>query len=192
MMTPPALLLIDIQLGFQDLAYWGGERTNPAAEGTAAKLLATWRRHGWPVFHVRHSSTNPASPLHADRPGFAFHPSVRPRSNEPVIVKSVNSGFIGTDLEEQLRTAGIETLVIAGLTTQHCVSTTTRMAGNLGFRVYLVEDATAAFPAKTPEGDTIDAATVQRVALANLHGEFATVVSSEALLARLTHLPIGS
>ena len=189
MMTPPALLLIDIQLGFQDLAYWGGERTNATAEGTAGKLLATWRRHGWPVYHVRHSSTNPDSPLHGSKPGFAFHPSVAPRPGESVIEKNVNSAFIGTDLEQRLREAGTETLIIAGLTTQHCVSTTTRMAGNLGFRVYLVEDATAGFPAKTPEGDTIDAATVHRVALANLHGEFATVVSSQALLQRLTHMP---
>ena len=183
---PPALLLIDLQQGLSGPAdFYGGNRNHPDAEEKAGQLLALWRNRRWPVYHVRHSSTTAGSPLRPDQPGFAFHEAVRPVDGEPVITKSVNSAFIGTDLLHQLRSAGVETLVVAGLTTQHCVSTSVRMAGNLGFRTYLIEDATAAFPATTPGGETFDADLVHKIALAELHGEFATVVSSDAMLQHL-------
>lgn len=128
----PALLLIDVQQGFQDAAYWGGGRNNPQAEAVCARLLQYWREHGLPVFHVCHASTNPQSPLHPDNPGFAFAPGLAPRPEEAVITKQVNSAFIGTDLQARLDAAAIRALVIAGISTDHCVSTTTRMAANLG------------------------------------------------------------
>jgi nicotinamidase-related amidase len=177
-----ALLLIDVQQGFDDLAYWGA-RNNPGAEANMARLLASWRAGGRPVFHVKHNSRNPRSPLHPANAGNAIKPGVAPVPGEPVFEKDVNSSFIGTDLEARLRQAGVTDLVIVGLTTPHCVSTTTRMAGNLGFNVRLVSDATAAFDWKAHDGRKIPAEEMHYQALAPLHGEFAEVVTTDAVLA---------
>lgn len=144
----PALLLIDVQQGL-DEPVWG-ERNIPEAEHHIAELLAGWRSAGRPVLHVQHMSTGAASPLRPDRPGNAFKPEALPLAGEPVFRKTVNSAFIGTDLEAHLRGAGIGRLVIAGLTTDHCVSTTVRMAANLGFDVVVVDDATATFDRTGP------------------------------------------
>lgn len=124
-----ALLLIDVQQGL-DEPRWGA-RNNPDAEQRIADLLAAWRDASWPVIHVQHLSTEPDSPLRPDRPGNAFKPEALPIEGEPVFQKNVNSAFIGTNLETHLRDRGIDSLVIAGITTDHCVSSTTRMAGNL-------------------------------------------------------------
>src|ERR1700761_5486066 len=123
----PVLILIDIQKGFDDIAYWGGQRNNPDAESRASELLQLWRDNNLPVFHVQHCSTNPASPLHERNAGNAFCDLVVPVRDEPIIKKNVNSAFIGTDLQYRLDNAKLRTLVIAGLTTDHCISTTTRM-----------------------------------------------------------------
>ena len=177
-----ALLLIDVQQGFDDLSYWG-PRNNPGAEANMARLLSAWRSASRPVFHVKHNSRNPRSPLHPANAGNAIKPGVAPLPGEPVFEKDVNSSFIGTDLEARLRQAGVTGLVIVGLTTPHCVSTTTRMAGNLGFNVRLVSDATAAFDWKAHDGRIIPAAEMHYQALAPLHGEFAEVVTTDAVLA---------
>jgi nicotinamidase-related amidase len=175
----PALILVDIQKGFEDIAYWGGERNNPDAELRAAELLQLWRLNGLPVFHVQHCSTNPVSPLRETHPGNQFNDLVLPAEGEPVIKKTVNSAFIGTDLQARLGDAGITTLVIIGLTTDHCISTTTRMAGNLGYRTFLVADATATFNKTGVDGQNYPAELIHQTALASLNKEFATVVTTD-------------
>lgn len=179
-----ALILIDIQQGFDDLKYWG-PRNNPQAEANAAKLLSAWRASHRPIFHVQHRSTTPGSPLRPGQPGCDHKPEVWPMSGEPVIGKNVNSAFIGTDLEAQLRAQGIDTLVIAGLTTAHCVSTTTRMAGNLGFRALLAADGCATNARTGHDGRAHDAESVHVMELAALHGEFAEVADTAALIGAL-------
>jgi len=175
-----ALLLIDVQKGFDDPVW--GNRNNPGAEAQIARLLNAWREAAAPVLHVRHDSRQPELPLHPANPGNAFKPVAEPLPGEPIFAKQVNSAFIGTGLEHHLRQAGIERLVIVGLTTDHCVSTTARMGGNLGFEVVVVSDATATFDRRGPEGDAYPAEEVHRINLASLHDEFAQVMdTAEAL-----------
>lgn len=177
----PALILIDIQKAFENTAYWGRERNNPDAEKNAAELLKLWRETNLPVFHVKHCSSKPTSILHESNIGNEFNDLVKPTGNEPVIKKQVNSAFIGTNLKELLDSAQISTLVIAGLTTDHCVSTTTRMAGNYGYNTYLVSDATATFNKKGIDGQEFSADLIHETALASLNNEFAKVVTTEFL-----------
>jgi nicotinamidase-related amidase len=178
-----ALILIDVQKGFDD-PKWGG-RNNPNAEKRMAELLSDWRRTGRPVFHVQHLSTLADSPLNPKRPGVEIQDAVKPVEGEPVFQKNVNSAFIGTQLENTLRQRGVKTLVVVGLTTQHCVSTSVRMAGNLGFEVFLVSDATAAYEVTGPDGTHHSAEDVHRISLATLHDEFATVVDAKTVLGAL-------
>lgn len=152
------LLLIDSQVGFMHPTHWGPARSNPSYETNVATLLAHFRalRSAHPgagpdIIHVRHASRDPTSPLHPDAVGFAWMSHTTPIAGEQVVTKGVNSSFIGTDLEKMLRAAGTRRLYVAGLSTDHCVSTTVRMAGNLGVvdgewgkgEVVLVGDATA-------------------------------------------------
>lgn len=183
--SKPALLLIDIQKGFLDEKYWGGRRNNKDAEETSGIILKKWRELNLPIFHIRHSSVNPQSNLHESDPGFQFNDHVLPLDDEPVITKNVNSAFIGTDLKERIDRLGIDTLVIVGITTNHCVSTTTRMAGNFGYKTYIISDATAAFDRVGINGEKYDAELIHLTALANLNEEFATVWNSEKLLKEL-------
>lgn len=177
----PALLLIDIQKGFENIEYWGGQRNNPDAEGNACELLMLWRKINYPVFHIQHCSSNPLSLLHESNAGNEFKDLVKPFGDERVIKKNVNSAFIGTDLKEQLDHSAITTLVIVGLTTDHCVSTTTRMAGNFGFDTFLVSDATATFNKKGANGQNYSAELMHDTALASLNDEFARVVTTAFL-----------
>lgn len=179
----PALLLIDVQQGFNEPVW--GERNNPQAEEKIAALLDGWRSADLPVLHVQHMSTGTASPLRPELPGNAFKPEAMPKEGEPVFQKNVNSAFIGTALEEHLRREGIDNLVIVGLTTDHCVSTTVRMAANLGFGVVVVDDATATFDRTGPDGAHHSAEQMHRLALASLHGEFAEVRSTDEVLAKV-------
>lgn len=179
-----ALLLIDVQQGFDD-PRWGA-RNNPDAERHIAKLLAVWRQTGRPVLHVQHMSQVPDSPLRPGGPGNGFKPEAAPHAGEPVFQKTVNSAFIGTELEAHLHGHRIDTLVLAGITTDHCVSTTARMAANLGFTTIVLSDATATFERTGPNGDHHSAEQMHQHALASLHGEFADVRSSTDVLTDIT------
>jgi nicotinamidase-related amidase len=181
-MSNIALILIDIQNGFDDHQYWGGKRNNPDAERNAALLLKHWREKELPVFHIKHNSDNAKSRLAPGQPGNEIKEIVKPINGEPVIGKNVNSAFIGTDLRERLDKEEIKSLVIIGLTTDHCVSTTTRMAGNFGYETFVISDATATFDRIGPDGKKIDAEVIHTVSLASLHGEFATVLSMKEFL----------
>lgn len=177
----PALILVDIQKGFDNVEYWGGQRNNPGAEENAGELLRLWRKHQLPIFHIKHCSSNPDSLLNEANEGNDFKDLVKPISSELIIKKNVNSAFIGTELKEQLENLKITKLVIVGLTTDHCISTTARMAGNLGFDTYVVSDATATFNKKGPEGQNFLAELIHATALASLNNEFATIVTTDFL-----------
>lgn len=176
-----ALIIVDMQKGFDEPCW--GERNNPHAELRVAELLARWRDARAPIIHVHHCSPRPDGCF---RPGTAGHKPKRqaiPRRGEVVYRKWVNSAFIGTTLEVDLRRRRITSVVVVGLTTNHCVSTTVRMSGNLGFATFVVSDATATFSRAGADGRLRSAQDVHNAALGDLQEEFAQVVDSAQLLA---------
>ncbi|NID04508.1 cysteine hydrolase [Luteibacter jiangsuensis] len=185
MKLPPstALLVIDVQEGFNDPRW--GERNNPHAEENITRLLAAWRAQNMPVMHAQHDSPGADGAFRPGTPGNRPKPGFMPLVGESVHRKTVNSMFIGTGLEEELRSRGVQTVVIVGLTTNHCVSTTARMAGNLGFKTHVVSDACAAFARPTLDGLMRSADEVHAAALSDLQDEFATVLDTAAALAAL-------
>jgi nicotinamidase-related amidase len=175
------LLVIDVQEAFDDPVW--GTRNNAAAESNIGLLLAAWRAAARPVIHVRHRSEEPGGLFFPEAPGFTIKPEAQPLVGEPLLVKTVNSAFIGTDLEDRLHRMDATELVVVGLTTDHCVSTTARMAGNLGFECLVVADATATFERQGPDGRHWSAQDMHDSALASLNDEFAEVVTTAQLLA---------
>ncbi|WP_394770828.1 cysteine hydrolase family protein [Lacisediminihabitans sp.] len=176
-----ALVVIDVQRGFDDAAWWG-ERDNPDCEANIAALVATWRDHDRPVVFVRHDSTNPRSPLYPGQPGHGFKEAL---VGDPdlLVVKSVNSAFHGTpDLHAWLQAEALDGIVICGITTNHCCETTARVGGNLGYAVLFALDATHTFDRRDLEGVMVPASEIRRMTALNLQGEFATVVSTQDLV----------
>lgn len=180
-----ALILVDVQKAFLEWEAGGIRRNNPHAVANIAALLAAFRRAGMAVFHIRHASREAGSALRPERSGYAPIDAAREIAGEPVIVKHVNSSFIGTDLKSRLRERRLSTLAIAGITTNHCVETTTRMAGNLGFDARLVSDACYTFDRTGFDGRTETAEDIHAMTLSNLAGEFATIETTDSLLAAL-------
>jgi nicotinamidase-related amidase len=183
----PALFILDVQKGFDD-PYWG-KRNNPEAEENIARLQAEWRKRKGTILYTKHLSIQPESPLHhTNKEGTEFKEIIKPDPNEPIFTKQVNSAFIGTELETYLSDHQIKTVVITGLSTQHCVSTTTRMSGNLGYQTYLVSDAIAAFEITDHKGKNHSADTIQELELAMLQKEFATIVTTTEIIELLGQL----
>ncbi|KAA2242139.1 cysteine hydrolase family protein [Salinarimonas soli] len=182
-LTRAALLPIDMQQGF-DAPSWPG-RWNRLVDREGLRLLAAWRAARLPVVHVRHDSVEPGSTLRPGEPGNALRPGFEPLPGEPLVTKSVNSAFIGTDLDLRLRRLGVDTVVAFGITTDMCVSTTVRVGANLGYRMVLVADACDCFDLPDGQGGTIPARTVHAVHVATLGFEFATVTGVDGLLAAL-------
>ena len=168
-----ALVVVDVQRGFEDAAWWG-RRDNPACERNIGELLAGFREHGQPVVFVRHDSTTPGSPLEPGAPGNAFQDVL---TGEPdlLVAKSVNSSFHGEpSLQAWLDGEGIDRLYVCGITTNHCCETTARVGGNLGYDVRFVLDATHTF-----DRGGVPATELSRITAINLDGEFARVVTTD-------------
>lgn len=183
-----ALLVVDVQQGFDDADYWG-PRNNPTCEDNIAALLDEWRARGRRVVFVRHDSAEAASPLRPGQPGHAFKPVL---SGEPdlLVTKQVNSCFHGEpDLDAWLRAHGLSGVVITGITTNHCCETTARVGGNLGHLVLFALDATHTFDRRSPDGTEVAADELARITATNLHGEFATLVNTQQLLSAAPSSP---
>jgi nicotinamidase-related amidase len=180
---PPeaALIIIDLQKAI-DHPGWG-RRNNPDAERNIAALLQTWRATNRPIYHIRHDSTEPASHYRPGQPWHEFKPEALPLPGEAVIAKQTNSAFIGTSLERRLREGNQQMLIVTGVITNNSVEATVRMAGNLGFDTFLIEDATFTFGRKDWYGALRSASEVHAMSLANLDGEYCTVVRTGEVLA---------
>ena len=185
MILPPnaALLIIDVQRAIDDPSWAAtGPRNNPDAEARIADLLRTWRHFASPIFHIKHDGTFPASTYRPGQSGNDFKPEAAPLPGETVIAKHTNSAFIGTELDRLLRQAKISTLVICGVITNNSVEATVRMAGNLGFDTFLVEDAGFTFARKDYRGRLRTAEEVHDLSLANMDGAYCTVTHSKDVL----------
>ncbi|MFS2009022.1 cysteine hydrolase family protein [Azospirillum sp. CT11-132] len=177
------LLLVDMQRAF-DGPSWP-RRWNRAADDNGLRLLQAWRRSGRPVIHVRHDSVGPASTLRVGQPGNRFREGFEPVDGEAVVSKSVNSAFIGTDLDLRLRRLGIERLVVFGISTDMCVSTTIRTGANMGWPITLVSDACDCFELPDGQGGTIPAEQVHAVHVATLRYEFCEVTTTAGIIESL-------
>ncbi len=180
-----ALLLVDTQNGVNDTQYYGGEngrRNNPRAEENILSLLYEWRKSDRQVAFTKHNSREKNSPLKLNLESGQQLEGMIPSDADIVIEKDVNSGFIGTSLELDLRRAGIQRLAVVGFFTNVCIETTVRMSGNMGFDTYLVHDACAAMSCVGHDGTHYDADLVHNMAIANLHGEFCTAITASDAL----------
>lgn len=177
------LIPIDMQQAF-DAAPWPA-RWNDRLDENGLALLAAWRGSGRPVIHVCHDSAEPNSTLRRENPGNALRPGFEPQTDEPLVRKSVNAAFIGTDLDLRLRRLGVDTVVLFGISTDMCVSTSVRVGANLGYRVFLIEDACDCFDLPDGNGGTIVARDVHRAHVATLRHEFATVLTTADAVASL-------
>ncbi len=175
-----ALLIIDLQQAI-DHPSWG-VRNNPDAEENVRRLLAFWRRTSRPVVHVRHVSRFPDSTYRDGQPGVEFKEAALPLPGEPVITKQTGNAFVATPLESLLRGNGIRDVVIAGVITNNSVESTARMAGDLGFRTIVVSDGTFTFGRKDFSGCSRTAGEVHAMSLANLDGEYASIMTTDEVL----------
>lgn len=178
--SAPALILVDLQKGMASPKL--PPRNNPGAEACAASLLAAWRRARAPVVHVRHMSRTPGSPFWPGTIGAEFQPAFEPDPKEQVFEKNVPDAFVHSGLERWLRVRGIGRLVIVGVATHNSVEATARMAGNLGFDVTVVADATFTFDKHDFDGTLRSAAEVHAMSLANLAGEYAQILRTSEVL----------
>lgn len=175
-----ALVVVDVQQGFDEPTW--GTRNNPACDDNIAALVAHWHAGRRPVVHVRHDSTDTASPLHPDAPGNRLKPYLD-TPPDLLVAKSVNSSFHGSpDLHAWLLERDLAGIVVCGITTNHCCETTARIGGNLGHDVLFAIDATHTFDRVGPDRLMLTADELARATATNLHGEFATVVTTEAVL----------
>jgi len=182
-MEMPTLIIVDMQRGMATAA--AGPRNNPQAEHNIASLLDAWRKAKAPLVHVRHVSRTVGSLFWPGQPNAEFQERLAPLPAEHVVEKNVPDALINTGLERWLRVRGITQLVIVGVSTNNSVEATARTAGNLGFATRVVSDATFAFDKVDYAGTHRTAAEVHAMSLANLDGEYATIVSTDQALALL-------
>lgn len=175
------LLPIDVQKGFDDPSW--PPRWNAAMAANGRALLAHWRSAGAPIIHVRHDSVQPGSSLAPGHWGNDFREGFAPLDGEPVVSKSVNSAFIGTDLDLRLRRLGATRIVAFGISTDMCVSTTIRTGANMGWKFVLVPDACDCFDLPDGAGGTIPARAIQAAHVATLAAEFCEVATTAELTA---------
>jgi nicotinamidase-related amidase len=178
-MSAIALIIIDMQKGMAEKR--AGDRNNPGAEAAIAETLAAWRSLGAPVVHVRHISRTPGSLFWPGQPGSEFQDALIPLVTEHVVEKNVPDAFVNTGLERWLHVRGIRTVAIVGVSTNNSVESTARTAGNLGFKTLVASDGTFAFAKLDFNSVHRTAEEVHAMALSNLHGEYATVLTTAEL-----------
>ena len=175
-----ALVIVDIQKDY----FPGGAHplATPEAAATAARrVLDAFRASGDPIVHVRHVWDEvEATFMRPETEGVEIHEEVAPAEDELVITKEFPNSFRGTALEDELRTRGVDSLVVCGMMTSMCVDATVRAAVDLGFDTTVVHDACATCDLQF-DGRTVPAVEVHSAFLAALGDGYAEVVSSDEL-----------
>lgn len=180
-LTGAVLLPVDLQRAFDEPSW--PRRWNDALDANGLALLSAWRAARRPLIHVRHDSVEPASSLRPERPGHRFRAGFEPLPGEELVAKSVNSAFIGTDLDLRLRRLDARRVVVFGLSTDMCVSTTIRTGANFGWSMLLVADACDCFDLPDGTGGTLRAEAIQAAHVATLGFEFCQAVATQDLIA---------
>ncbi|MEP0072968.1 MAG: cysteine hydrolase family protein [Marinomonas sp.] len=178
--TNPLLMLIDLQNAIDDPSW--GVRNNLEAEDKIQVLLKVWRAKKLPILHIKHMSTEPESKYFPGTAGNDFKQVAMPLSSEDIMEKDTNSAFIRTNLDGYLKARNISDVVIVGVITNNSVEATARMSGNLGYKTFVVSDATFTFDMKDFAGQLQTAETVHNISLANLQGEYAHILNTEGIL----------
>ena len=167
MMDNTALILIDIQNDYFPGGALALEQPELAAE-KAVQLLGMFREQQLPIVHIQHENLKPELPfMRPGSKGQSIHSNVQPMANEQCFIKHYPNAFWNTGLEQYLKDHGITRLVIAGMMTHMCVSSTTRAAMERGFEVTVIQDACAT-RALELNGIEISSETVHRTSLAEL------------------------
>ena len=161
-----ALIIIDAQNTYCE-GIMQLEGVQPAM-AECKKLLDRFRQAGRPIFHIRHDA-GPGTPYDVSEPIGQIADIVAPSDGESVITKNYPNSFVSTDLDEQLKKAGVTNLILAGFMSHMCVNSTARGAFSLGYMPTVVASATAtrALPSKVT-GNDVPAAQVHEAALAAL------------------------
>ncbi|MBI2518666.1 MAG: cysteine hydrolase [Opitutae bacterium] len=142
------------------------------------RLLARARAAGVPIIHIQQLSKPGRGLFDSDGPFVAFAPEATPRSGETVIAKQLPNAFAGTTLADALQQLGRKKIVVSGYMTHMCVSATVRAGFDLGYEITVIADACATRDLPDGAGGSLPAATVHRVALAELADRFATIVTT--------------
>ena len=174
------LVLIDLQY-----EYLAGPIALPdgrAAIANAAKLLARARAAGTPIFHIAHKG-RPGGLFDRSAERGAIVAELAPLPGEPVIEKGLPNAFAGTDLQAKLAATERKDIILAGLMTHMCVSSTARAALDLGYRITVDANSCATRDLPDGRGGSIAAATVHDVALAELSDRFAVIARGDDALA---------
>lgn len=178
-----ALLVIDVQESFVALPRWA-RRNNAAFEANLARLIDAYRAAELPVIFFLHSDRDPG--FEPTSSHYRLMPFLAPRAGEPLLHKTTRNCFTSTNLQAQLVAADVGRLVVTGIQTEQCCETTARVAGDFGYDVDFVTEATRTFPIPGPDGAELGTeAIVERTEYA-LRGRFARVTTVDELLAELS------
>jgi nicotinamidase-related amidase len=151
-----------------------------AALDEAAKLLERARAAGIPIIHIQHDSGE-GSPYDVRAEIGQIVARVAPRGDETVIVKAFPNSFVQTELDDRLKAASAQNLVLAGFMTHMCVNSTARGAFNLGYAPTVVAGATATRALPGPTG-VVSSEALQAASLAAIADLFAIVVPDAAAI----------
>jgi nicotinamidase-related amidase len=183
-----ALVVIDVQRGFDDAEYWG-PRNNLACEDNIVRLIEAWRAKEWPIVFVKHNSATPTSPLVPGSRGNELK-SMITGVPDLLVEKAVHSAFFGEpDLRAWLDEHGIAGIAITGIQTNMCCETTARMASDMGYRLQFVADATHTFDVTDSAGVVFAAESIATYTTLTIAADFGEVVTTSELIDdEATHL----
>ena len=178
------LLVIDVQN-----EYFTGKLPVSYPPGSFANILRAMdaaRSHRVSVVVIQHSAMSEASPVF--RKGsheWRLHSDIGIRQRDVLIEKKWPDSFMGTELEEWLEGAGIDTLAICGYMTQMCCDTTARRAFHLGYAVEFLSDATGTL-ALSNEAGTVTDAELHRAILTTQGSRFSHVMETGKWIERVS------